>query len=100
MIGGVIPHCTEMSIDRHSRDSHGQSEIAFPFCHLLGFDLLPRLKAIRTQRLYRAESGRPEAFRHLQPIFTQPIDWDPIRRQYNQMIKYTTALRLGTAETE
>jgi len=57
MIEGVIRHCTEMSIDRQYVDSHGQSEVAFAFCHLLGFDLLPRLKAIHTQRLYRPESG-------------------------------------------
>jgi TnpA family transposase len=68
--------------------------------NLLGFDLLPRLKAIQIQRLYRPESGRPEAYEHLQPILTRPIDWDLIRRQYDQMVKYTTALRLGTAETE
>ena len=100
MIEGVIRHCTEMSIDRQYVDSHGQSEVAFAFCHLLGFQLLPRLKAIHLQRLYRPESGRPEAYEHLQPVLTRPIDWDLIRRQYDQMIKYTTALRLGTAETE
>jgi hypothetical protein len=33
-------------------------------------------------------------------ILTRPIDWDLVRQQYDQMIKYTTALRLGTAETE
>ncbi len=31
---------------------------------------------------------------------TRPIDWDLIRKQYDQMVKYTTALRLGTAQTE
>jgi TnpA family transposase len=36
-------------------DSHGQSEVAFGFCRLLGFQLLPRLKAIHAQRLYRPE---------------------------------------------
>ena len=34
------------------------------------------------------------------PILSRPIDWDLVRQQYDQMIKYTTALRLGTAETE
>ena len=27
-------------------------------------------------------------------------DWDLIRNQYDEMVKYATALRLGTAETE
>jgi hypothetical protein len=46
MIEGVLRHCTEMAVDRQYVDSHGQSEVAFAFCRLLGFQLLPRLKAI------------------------------------------------------
>jgi TnpA family transposase len=33
-------------------------------------------------------------------VLTRPIDWEPIRRQYDEMVKYATALRLGTAEAE
>ena len=44
MIEGVLRHCTEMAVDRQYVDSHGQSEVAFAFCRLLGFQLLPRLK--------------------------------------------------------
>ena len=43
MIEGVLRHCTEMSVDRQYVDSHGQSEVAFAFCRLLDFELLPRL---------------------------------------------------------
>lgn len=31
---------------------------------------------------------------------TRAINWDLIRQQYDQMVKYATALRLGMAETE
>lgn len=100
MIEGVIRHCTELEVDRQYVDSHGQSVVAFAFTRLLGFQLLPRLKAIHSQRLYRPETGRPDAFPNLQPVLSRPIDWDLIRRQYDEMVKYATALRLGTAETE
>ena len=33
-------------------------------------------------------------------ILSRPIDWDLLRQQYDQMVKYATALRLRTAETE
>jgi TnpA family transposase len=33
-------------------------------------------------------------------MLTQPINWALIRQHYDEMIKYTTALRLGTAEPE
>lgn len=100
MIEGVVHHCTEMEVDRQYVDSHGQSTVAFAFCRLLGFQLLPRLKAIPTQKLSRPDIGQPEAYAHLQAILTKPIDWELIRQQYDQMVKYVTAVRLGTAETE
>jgi TnpA family transposase len=100
MIEGVLRHCTEMSVDRNYVDSHGQSAVAFAFTKLLGFELLPRLKAIHAQKLYRPETGQPEAYPNLQPILTRPINWELIREQYDEMVKYATALRLGTAETE
>jgi TnpA family transposase len=100
MIEGVLRHCTEMAVDRQYVDSHGQSEVAFAFSHLLGFQLLPRLKALPKQRLYRSAAGRPEAFANLQQVLSRPIKWDLIDQQYDQMVKYATALRLGTAETE
>lgn len=37
---------------------------------------------------------------HSRDNLTRPIDWELVRQQYDQMIKYTTALRLSTAETE
>ena len=100
MIQGVLRHCTELEVDRQYVDSHGQSIVAFAFTKLLGFQLLPQLKRIGKQRLYRPDAGQPDAYPNLQPILTRPIDWELIRRQYDEMVKYATALRLGTAEAE
>jgi len=100
MIEGVVHHCTEMEVDRQYVDSHGQSTVAFAFCRLLGFQLMPRLKAIHAQKLSRPDVGQPDAYPNLQAILTKPIDWELIRQQYDQMVKYITAVRLGTAETE
>jgi TnpA family transposase len=100
MIEGVLRHCTQMTVEKHYVDSHGQSEVAFAFTRLLGFRLLPRLKHLKRQKLYRPEAGQPDAYPNLQPVLTRPIDWDLIRRQYDELVKYATALRLGTADAE
>ena len=100
MIEGVVHHCTEMEVDRQYVDSHGQSTVAFAFCRLLGFQLMPRLKAIHVQKLSRPDTGQSDSYKNLQLILTKPIDWEVIRQQYDQMIKYVTAVCLGTAETE
>jgi len=100
MMEGVLRHCTEMEVEQQYVDSHGQSEVAFAFSHLLGFDLMPRLKAIASQKLSRPTPGNVTAYPNLQPILTQPINWALIRQQYDDIVKYATALRLGTAEAE
>lgn len=100
MIEGVLRHCTEMSVEKNYVDTHGQSEVAFAFCHLLGFQLMPRLKNIYVQKLYRPVTGQPDAYANLQMILTRPINWELIRQQYDEMVKFSTALKLGTADTE
>ena len=39
MMEGVLRHCTDMTVEKNYVDTHGQSEIAFAFSYLLGFEL-------------------------------------------------------------
>ncbi len=98
MIEGVLRHCTDMSIEKNYVDSHGQSEIAFAFSYMLNFQLLPRLKNIGSQKLYRCYDT--DTYQNIQEILIRPINWELIREQYKQIIRYTVALRLGTADAE
>lgn len=101
MIEGVLRHCTEMEVEKQYVDSHGQSEVAFAFTHLLGFELMPRLKRIHKQILWRPGPGATETYGQLQPVLsTRAIQWDLIAQQYDEMVKYATAMRLGTADAE
>lgn len=63
MIDGAMHHGTAMDVEANYTDTHGQSIIGFGLTRLLGFDLLPRIKAINRVRLYRApwRSTRPGA---------------------------------------
>jgi TnpA family transposase len=100
MIEGLLRHGTEMTVEKNYVDSHGQSAVAFAFCHLLNFQLLPRLKGIHRQKLSRPTTGQPDAYPHLQAILTRPIRWERIHHQYDTMMQYATALRLGTADAQ
>jgi TnpA family transposase len=100
MIEGVLRHDTEMEIERQYVDSHGQSEVAFAFCRLLGFQLLPRLKAIAAQRLYTPEAGDPSSYPNLACVLVRPIDWALIEQQYDEMVRYATAMAERIADPE
>ena len=100
MIEGVLRHDTEMAVQRQYVDSHGQSEVAFAFCRLLGFELLPRLKAIAAQKLHLPKAGAASAYPDLGCVLTRPIDWELIAQQYDEMVRYATALAERTADPE
>ncbi|MEL7144110.1 MAG: Tn3 family transposase [Cyanobacteria bacterium J06573_11] len=100
MIKGVLRHCTQMSVDKNYVDTHGQSEVGFAFAHLLGFQLMPRIRNIQKQKLYLPEKGQKQQFKNLTSIIKRPIRWRLIRQQYDAMVKFATALKQGTADPE
>ena len=98
MIEGILRHCTDMHVEKNYVDSHGQTEVAFAFSYLLNFQLMPRLKDIGSQRLYRCYEE--DTYCNLKKVITRPIKWNLISDEYDQCIKYTVALRLGTSDAE
>ncbi|MER5426893.1 Tn3 family transposase [Streptosporangium roseum] len=71
--------------------------LRFAFVHMLDF----KLKNIGSAKLYRPAAGQDDNWPNLGPVLsTKTIDWDLIAQQYDQIVKYTTALRLDTAEAE
>lgn len=74
MIEGLARHDTEMRVEKNFVDSHGQSEVAFTFRHLVGrVRLTPRLKRIKYERLYLPEKGTAGDYPNLVGTFAPPI---------------------------
>jgi TnpA family transposase len=100
MVEGAMRHGTDMTVESNFVDSHGASFIGFGVTRLLGFDLIARFKQINQMKLYLPDKGSAEAYPGLVPALTRPLRWDLVAQQYDPMIKYATAIRLGTASTE
>ena len=63
---------------------------AFPYCHA----------SIGRQKLYLPDAELRANLGNLDAILTRPIDWELIAQQYDEMVKFATALRKRTAEPE
>jgi TnpA family transposase len=100
MIEGVLRHCTDVNVKKNYVDTHGASEVGFAFSYLLNFDLLPRLKNIHNQKLYVESVEDLQKYTNINAILARSINWNLIESQYEQIIKYTSALKLGTADAE
>ncbi|WP_284346743.1 Tn3 family transposase [Rickettsia endosymbiont of Oedothorax gibbosus] len=100
MIKGVLDHCTKMDMQKTYVDTHGQSTIGFAFSHLLNFDLLPRLKNIKKQKLYYSATKDKNNYQNLTAILKSSINWQLIVQYYHEVVRYLAALRTGTVEPE
>ena len=100
MVEGAMRHGTDMEIETNFVDSHGASFVGFGITRLLGFDLVARFKQINKMKLYVPGRGEDFSYPLLAPALTRPIRWDIIANNYDLMMKYATAIRLGTASTE
>ena len=94
MIEGAMHHRTDMDVEANYVDSHGQSEIGFGLTRLLGFELKPRLKRINHTKLYVPDTELRAGIPDLVPVLARrgPIRWDLIAEQYDQLVRYATAI--------
>jgi TnpA family transposase len=58
------------------------------------------MKQINKAKLYGLDRGQPDAYPALKAAMTRPIRWEIIEHNYDQLVKYATAIRVGTASTE
>jgi len=98
MINGVLRHCTEMAVDRQYVDTHGQNTVAFAFCRMLGFQLMPRLKGISRQKLNKAEFN--QVFPNLEMMMTKVINWELVEEHLDTLVKHVVALKLHMTDAE
>jgi len=98
MINGVLRHCPEMAVDRQYVDTHGQNTVAFAFCRMLGFQLMPRLKGISRQKLNKAEFN--QVFPNLEMMMTKVINWELVEEHLDTLVKHVVALKLHMTDAE
>ena len=98
MIKGLIGHDTKMNIDRVFTDTHGQSELGFAASYLLDFSLLPRFKAINKQKVYAVSTNDKQKYNNISQIIKGTINWKIIEENYDEVVQYIVALKLGLIE--
>ncbi|MGB0093681.1 MAG: transposase, partial [Solirubrobacteraceae bacterium] len=101
MLQGLLHHDTDVEIEANITDTHGASIVGFGFCELLSFKLMPRLKRIGEVPLYGPGFEADRAWSTIAPVISaRSIDWKLIAQQYDELLKYATALKLGIAEAQ
>jgi TnpA family transposase len=91
-IEGVIRH-EELDITQLAVDTHGHTDFAMALAKLLGFDLCPRLKALKDRHLFLPRGMAIPA--SVQEICRASVDLERIRSHWEQIVHLVASVHSG-----
>ena len=90
---GLLQNTSDIQPDTLHADTHGQSEPVFGLSHLLGIQLMPRIRNWKKLTFYRADQD--DTYEHVDALFTEVIDWDLIRTHWQDLMQVAISIQQG-----
>ena len=94
ILDGLIRNQSDIKPDTVHGDTQAQSTPVFALAHLLGIELMPRIRNIKDLVFFKP--GRETRYQAIQPLFSGgAIDWDLIARHYEDMLRVAVSIKAG-----
>ena len=93
VLDGLLYHGSDLAIETHYVDTGGVSDISFALCHLVGFQLVPRLRGLKDRKLYLFPGDTPPE--NLASLVGEPINIERIKANWNDILRLVTTIRSG-----
>lgn len=74
-------------------DTHGQSTSIFGLAHMLGIELMPRIRNWKNLKLFRPYKN--SSFDHIDSLFKGTVDWQLIRDHFPDMLRVAISVKKG-----
>lgn len=93
VLDAILDNETELSIERHTTDTAGYTEIIFALFDLLGLCFEPRIQDLGDQRIYT--TGDLSEHTHLKNLDVHRLNLELIRRNWEDMLRVAASLKMG-----
>jgi len=93
ILDGLLKNQSEIQPDTLHADTQGQNAPVFALAHLLGIQLMPRIRNWKDLTLYRPD--KTSRFEHIDTLFTDTVDWDLIRTHLPDMLRVALSIKAG-----
>ncbi len=93
ILDGLLKNRSDVQPDTIHADTQGQSAPVFGLAHLLGIDLMPRIRNWKELKLFRPSKGF--RYRHIDELFKDVIDWPLIETHLPDMLRVVLSIRAG-----
>lgn len=99
ILDGLLENTSDIQPDTVHGDTQAQSFPVFGLAHLLGINLMPRIRGIKDLIFFRPD--RRTTYQHIDALFSEPINWKLIQAHLPDMLRVAISIKLGkiTAST-
>ena len=93
ILDGLLKNKSDIQPDVLHADTQGQSEPVFALAHLLGIELMPRIRNWKNIDLCRAD--RKSRYEHIDSLFKETIHWTLIETHFPDMLRVALSIKAG-----
>ena len=93
ILDGLLKNRSDIQPDILHADTQGQNAPVFGLAHLLGIQLMPRIRNWKDLTLYRPDHA--SSYEHIDALFTDTVDWDLIRTHVPDMLRVAVSIWAG-----
>jgi TnpA family transposase len=93
IIEGLLKNESDIHPDTIHADTQGQSTPVFALSHLLGINLMPRIRNWKDLTIYRANAS--DSYEHIDGLFGDHINWELIKTHWKDMIQVVISIQEG-----
>lgn len=93
IIDGLLKNTSDIQPDTVHADTQGQSLPVFGLSHLLGIQLMPRIRNWRDYRFFRPEQD--SRYEHIDALFREDVDWDLIETHWKDLMQVVLSIKSG-----
>lgn len=93
ILDGLLKNKSDIQPDVLHADTQGQSEPVFALAHLLGIELMPRIRNWKNIDLCRPD--RKACYAHIDSLFSETINWTLIETHLPDMLRVVLSIKAG-----
>lgn len=93
IIDGLLKNTSDIQPDTIHADTQGQSLPVFGLSHLLGIQLMPRIRNWHEYKFFRPDDDAQ--YEHIDALFRDTVDWDLIETHWKDLMQVVLSIKTG-----
>jgi TnpA family transposase len=96
VLNEILANETDLALDEHTTDTHGYTDLNFALFDLVGKQFSPRIRDLKSQRLYKVGGKGVKELSYPALKFTGTVNIDYLKKYADEMMRVAASLKMGT----